>query len=279
MAAMLVAVSRLAEEPVGKRPTILMACSVNEEHGYSGAVDLARLWKDGAQSIIPRQPDAAIVAEPTNLQVVVAHKGTLRWKCHTTGRAAHSSQPHLGKNAIYRMSRVVAALEAYARDITPTLARHALCGGVTLSVGTIRGGLSVNTVPDACTIEIDRRLVPGENSREARQHVIDFIASYPGVDFEVMHDAPFMDGATLSEGPNERLATALSAVARERFGAGNRIGVPYGTDASKLAAAGVPSVVFGPGSIDQAHTIDEWVALDEVERASEVLYQFGRRGL
>jgi len=279
MAAMLVAVSRLAEEPVGQRPTILMACSVNEEHGYSGAVDLARLWKDGAKSIIPRQPDAAIVAEPTNLQVVVAHKGTLRWKCHTTGRAAHSSQPHLGENAIYRMGRVVAALEAYARDVTPTLPRHTLCGGVTLSVGTIRGGLSVNTVPDACTIEIDRRLVPGENSREARQHVIDFIASYPGVDFEVRHDTPFMDGATLSEGPNERLANSLSTVARECFGAGERIGVPYGTDASKLAAAGVPSVVFGPGSIDQAHTIDEWVALDEVERASEVLYQFGRRGL
>jgi len=149
-------------------PTILMACTVNEEHGYSGATALTKLWSQPG-SIIPRQPDVAVVAEPTQLQVVVAHKGVVRWRCHTHGRAVHSSQPQLGVNAIYKMSRVLAALERYQSEFTPRLRRHALCGQPTLSVGTITGGLSVNTVPDHCTIEIDRRLIPDEKPDDARR--------------------------------------------------------------------------------------------------------------
>ncbi len=70
-----------------------------------------------------------MVAEPTSLNVVIAHKGALRWRCHTTGRATHSSQPHQGDNAIYKMARVVQAFEAYHREFVPTLPKHALCGG------------------------------------------------------------------------------------------------------------------------------------------------------
>jgi len=279
MSAMLAAISRLADEPPDARPTIVMACTVNEEHGYSGAVALANLWQQGGSSLLSRTPDAAIVAEPTDLNVVVAHKGAVRWRCRTRGRAAHSSKPETGDNAVYKMSRVLAALEAYQHDVAPNIEPHPLCGGATLSVGTIRGGLSVNTVPDECTIEIDRRLLPGEDNQAAYRHVVDHIASWPGIDFAVEHDSPFMDGATLSDGPNHALAKRLCEVAQVCGFPSKPIGVPYGTDASKISAAGVPAVVFGPGSIDQAHTVDEWLPLDELSLASEILYRLGRAGL
>jgi acetylornithine deacetylase/succinyl-diaminopimelate desuccinylase-like protein len=184
----------------------------------------------------------------------------------------------LGDNAIYKMGRVLAAIETYARDVVPKLARHPLCGTPTLSVGTITGGLSVNTVPDVCTVEVDRRLVPGEDGEQAYQQVIEFIQK-SGVDFPIEHHRPFQQGSTLANGPNAGLADNLSAVVRRLFGRCEQVGVPYGTDASRLSAAGVPCVVFGPGCIDQAHTADEWLSIAELEKASESLYQFGRVGL
>jgi acetylornithine deacetylase/succinyl-diaminopimelate desuccinylase-like protein len=279
MAAMIAALARLAAERPAGRPTIVLACTVNEEHGFTGATALAQMWAPGVDTIIPRRPDAAVVAEPTSLNVVTAHKGTLRWRARTHGRACHSSQPHLGDNAVYKMARVLAALETYQRDVAPRITPHRLCGQATLSVGTITGGLSVNTVPDCCTIEIDRRLLPGEDEDAVWQGVIDHVARYPGVNFEVEHEAPFMRGATLSDGPNQLVADRLCATAQEVHGRCEQIGVPYGTDASKIALYGVPSIVFGPGSIDQAHTCDEWLPLDELQTASEVLYRFGQRGL
>ncbi|MCH7729117.1 MAG: M20/M25/M40 family metallo-hydrolase, partial [Planctomycetes bacterium] len=176
MACMLAAISRLAEQRPGGMPTIVMACSVNEEHGYSGATELAKLWSHGQSAILPRRPDAIVVAEPTMLDVVVAHKGVVRWRCRTHGRACHSSQPELGDNAIYRMSRVIAALEKYAREICPTLGHHPLLRTPTLSIGTIVGGISVNTVPDESSIEIDRRLLPDENPDEAYRHIVEYIS-------------------------------------------------------------------------------------------------------
>ncbi len=278
MTAMLGAVARLAGERPRGMPTIIMACTVNEEHGFSGATALAQLWSQ-AGSIIPRRPDVAVVAEPTQLQVVVAHKGVVRWRCHAHGRAAHSSQPQLGLNAIFAMSRVLAALERYQHDVVTRLGQHALCGTPTLSVGTITGGLSVNTVPDICTIEIDRRLLPGENPEEAYRHVLDYVGAETGHDPAIEHEQPFSIGCGLSDRVNGPLAERLMAAGREAQIDCRTIGVPFGTNAAAIAAAGVPSVVFGPGSIDQAHTADEWLALDQLVQASEVLYRFGRTGM
>ncbi len=277
MTAMLGALSRLAQERPSGMPTIIMACTVNEEHGFTGATALKQLWTPGGDSIVPRKPDAAVVAEPTSLNVVVAHKGALRWRCHTQGRATHSSQPHQGDNAIYKMARVIQAFEAYHREFVPTLPKHRLCGGATLSVGTIQGGLSVNTVPDACSIEIDRRMIPGEEWPGVFQQITNFINQR--LDFPIVHDDPYMKGSTLGEGVNAAVADRMTAAARGVIGRCEQVGVPYGTDASTISAAGVPSIVFGPGSIDQAHTCDEWLPLEELHLASESLYQFARQGL
>ena len=279
MTAMLSALARLAAERPQGMPTVIMACTINEEHGYTGATALTKLWNGGGDSIVPRRPDAAVIAEPTSLNVVVAHKGALRWKCHTTGRATHSSQPHLGENALYKMAHVLLAFEAYQRDVVPTLPAHGLCGRATLSVGTITGGLSVNTVPDRATIEIDRRLIPGEEWAPVFREITEYIRQSPGIDFEVVHDDPYMKGSTLAEGKNAAIAERMAAAARKVVGRCEQIGVPYGTDASTISGAGgVPSIVFGPGSIDQAHTCDEWLPLAELESASEALYELVRSG-
>jgi acetylornithine deacetylase len=273
LTAMLGAVSRLREIDAKSRPTVLLAATVNEEHGYSGALKLTELWRE-PNDFLPRPPDAAIVAEPTQLQVVVAHKGACRWRVRTHGKSVHSSQPQLGENAIYKMARVLQAFEAYQREVVPRLPSHHLCGRPSLSVGMIRGGLSVNTVPDFCSIEIDRRLIPGEESMPAYQEVIEFVARYPGVDGAADHETPYMQGSTLSDGPNLPLGERLAQVVRPLSSPCDLVGVPYGTNASKIAASGVPAVVFGPGSIDQAHTADEWLELAQLELASEALFRF-----
>lgn len=275
MAAMLWAFSRLLEMPAQERPTVIMACSVNEEHGFYGARELAQLWSDPQHrsSLFPRQPDAVIVAEPTLLQVVVAHKGTVRWRIRTTGRAAHSSRPQQGDNAVYRMAKVLDLLERYAAEEVGALASHRLVGNPTLSVGIIAGGISVNTVPDDCYIEIDRRVVPGENALAARQHVIDYLERHLPPGSPLTHEAPQTAGSGLNDDNNSALAARLGAVARH-YGGGESIGVAYGTNAPAYAATGVPTVVFGPGSIDQAHTRDEWVEIDQLLKGGDAILQF-----
>ncbi len=157
LAALTAAVVSLAR--TGERPpcTVLFTATMDEEHGMQG---MRALLAAG------RQAKGAVIAEPTGLEIVIAHKGVARFTVSTDGKAAHSSRPDLGINAIYRMARVVSALEHYAkggigRDTHPFL------GKATLSVGVIRGGEYVNIIPDHCEIEVDRRLLPGEDGRRA----------------------------------------------------------------------------------------------------------------
>jgi len=278
MAAILAAVARLADERPPEMPTLVISCTVNEEYGFTGAQELTKLWTGAASEIIPCRPHAAIVAEPTALDVVVAHKGVIRWKCHTIGRACHSAQPEAGKNAIYGMAPALVALERYASEVVGKAAAHALCGPATLSVGTIHGGTSVNTVPDRCTIEIDRRTPPGEEPDEARQQAIDYLAREEELDVPLQHDPPFMRGLALSDEANGPLADEFSAAVQEVRGACRQLGVAYATNAAFFAAAGVPSIVFGPGFLEQAHTEDEWLPLDQLEQATEIYYRFCRGG-
>lgn len=278
MAAMLTAIARLAEERPPGMPSVLLACTVNEEYGFTGAAKLTELFEQGAGNFTLPRPDCAIVAEPTALDVVVAHKGMVRWCCHTRGRAAHSAQPEAGRNAIYRMAPVLLALEEYARDAVGRAGSHLLCGPATLSVGMIHGGVSVNTVPDLCTIEIDRRVLPGEDAAGARSAVIEYLHSALGADFPMDHDPSYLSGPALSDAANGPLAERLMTASQQVVGRCERRGVPYGTHAAVYAAAGIPSVVFGPGLIEQAHTRDEWVAVDQVRTAAEVYYRFCRAG-
>jgi len=273
MAAMLSAFARLVGEKPADAANVVMSCTCDEEATVMGITDLVKLWSDPARSgsLLSKPPDAAIVAEPTDLDVVVAHRGATRWKIRTTGRACHSSRPSDGVNAIYKMAAVLKCLEEYADQLDGIIAPHPLCGSATLSVGRIEGGMSVNTVPDVCEIEVDRRVIPGEDSLA----VIDQLAEYlrGKLDFEVEHLPPWNTGVPLPDGDNEELADRVLREVNAITGPHKKVGVPYGTHASRIAAKGVPAVVFGPGSIDQAHTKDEWLDIDQLEQASEVLYR------
>ena len=165
-------------------------------------------------------------------------------------------------------------MERYHADVLPTLALHPFCGSGTLSVGTIVGGVGVNTVPDHCTIQINRRLVPEEDPQVAQQHLIDYLAT-AAPELGLVHDPPFMAGLPLSDSANAVLGEQLATIVRQVAGHCSLEGAAYATDAAFLAAAGVPTVVFGPGSIAQAHTDDEWIAVDQVQAATAVFRRVG----
>ena len=273
---MLSAVTRLARERPPGRPHIVMSMTCDEEATSLGIDHLVGSWRGQVPSyrLLPHRPDAAIVAEPTLLDIVVAHRGATRWKLRTAGRACHSSRPSEGVNAIYRMARVLRSLEDYAAQLPGSRPAHPLCGPATLSVGLISGGSSVNVVPDACVIDIDRRVLPEEDGWAARQEVIDHLRDE--LDFEIVHDDPYCLSSPLGDGINGPLAAQLKSTISTVAGAAQIIGVPFGTHASRIAADGVPAVVFGPGDIAQAHTKDEWIAIDQLHLAAEIYYRFCR---
>lgn len=278
MAAMLAAFARLVCETPPGAANVIMSCTCDEEQTALGARDLAKLWSDPARdgSLISSPPSVAVVAEPTDLHIVVAHRGAMRWKLKTKGRACHSSRPQEGINAIYQMAHVLSVLERYADELPGKIKPHPLCGPATISVGRIQGGISVNTVPDECVIEIDRRCVPGENSAAVIPQVTAYLRERLEVEFEML--PPWTDGATLSDHNNGPWADRLLPHIEAVVGTRQKVGVPYGTNASRFAATGVPALVFGPGSIAQAHTVDEWIDINELRQASEIYYKLCAAG-
>src|SRR5262249_26683551 len=214
----------------------------------------------------------AVVAEPTSLQIVDAHRGLGRWKGRPEARACHSSTPEQGLTAVYRMGHVLPLIELYANRLQQS-SSHPRLGPPTLSVGRIEGGVSVNTVPDRCRIEIDRRLIAGEIPDEASGHFLSFLKEKAGIDFPFELTSPWIRMPALSPEGSEEIQKLLGSAIDAERGSHKVHPVPYGTDAATLAYAGIPSVVFGPGDIAKAHTVDEWVPLDEVETASKVLYR------
>ncbi len=266
MAAMLSAFARLVREKPAGAANVVMACTVDEEHTFLGVQELVK--RRGLKA------DFAVVAEPTCLQIVNAHKGVCRWSLSTSGRSCHSSAPEQGINAIYRMGRLLAAIETYAAELRPVRAAGSSARPAHARVsGRIEGGTSVNTVPDHCRIEIDRRLIPGDQPEAAPHQLTAFLKESSRIDFPFECSPLYINCPALGLEKSGELVALLGRCIDAQRGSHEVIAVPYGTDASTLAEAGIPSVVFGPGNIAQAHTRDEWVPLDEVEEAAEILYR------
>ena len=293
MAAMLAALSRVSEGSPPPRPTIVIAFTANEECGFTGARVLCELWNPSRREIVeisagtitpeklfPRLPDAAIVAEPTEFKVVVAHHGVVRWRCHTFGRAAHTSRPDQGINAIYAMAEIVRSIEIYHAQLRDTALEHPLCGRPSVCVSTIQGGVGINTVPEQATIEIDRRIAPDDRPADAYRQLVEHITATTDVGrCRVEHDPPFMDSHGLSDKNNRRLAERVAKLARASGRNAAIIGVPYGTDAAAFSAVGVPTIVFGPGAIAQAHTADEFIEIEELKLGAELFYRIAVGGM
>jgi acetylornithine deacetylase len=264
MAAILVAIERLARERPSGVPSLVVACTVDEEFTHLGSSRLAESLG---------KVDLAIVAEPTQLDIVNTHKGAVRWKIRTKGVACHSSTPEKGDNAIYRMGRILAALERHAQQLASG-PRDPVLGPPSLSVGRVEGGQSVNIVPDWCEIEVDRRLNPREKATECPGLLLDFLRAELGTVDRVEFDPPWIDlPALAAESSRQWIEPVSGAIARVLGRSPAVRGVPFGTDAGPLGEAGIPCLVLGPGDIAQAHTKDEWVELDQVRLAVDVYYE------
>ncbi len=266
LAAMLYALKLLKEHAAGDHANVLLAATVDEEVAFRGVLALVES-KPGAT--------AAVVGEPTGLVPVIAHKGVVRWRIRTRGRAAHTSQPEQGNNAIYQMVEVIRALR---EKIEPRLAEraHPFAGAPSMCVSVIHGGLQINIVPPECVIEIDRRTVPGETHEEvlgAVDRVLDEIRQREPT-FVVEREAPMVADWPLYTEPDSPIAQAAANACRSICGWAELGAAAYGTDASKLSELGhIPSLVLGPGDIAQAHTDEEWVSITQVVQAAEIYAQ------
>ena len=261
LVAMVESLRLLAEIEADRRATVVLVGGVDEEVGGSGAQELAAAHPE---------IEMAVIGEPTSLEIATAHKGVLRLEIATTGIPAHSSKPHLGRNAIYAMGRVLETLQTgYLPALDPV--GHPLAGPATLAVTIIRGGSGFNVVPAECVIGLDRRVIPGEDYEELLEEFDSLLA---GLDVPLERRDPILMTAPLDTPIDAPVVQAL--VKAREAATGSRpepIGVTYGTDASALVPAGISCVVFGPGSIDQAHSDEEWVGIEETAQAAEILAQ------
>ena len=233
--------------------------------------------KTGVRTFVDRQlpglgwrPRGTIVGEPTRLLPVVAHNGVVRWAIRVEGRAAHSSDPGQGRSAISGMVAVIRALEeGYIPHLT---ARHRLTGKAQASVNLIAGGTQINIIPELCRIQIDRRVVPGEEPAQVLPAVEKVLQQVRDQQPELVveQEEPSMLDYPLDPSGGEDFATGVGAVLAGLGLAGVGQGVGYGTDASTLARTGLPALVIGPGDIAQAHTADEWIEVAQLERGVEV---------
>jgi acetylornithine deacetylase/succinyl-diaminopimelate desuccinylase-like protein len=261
VAALLNAVCELARQ--GKRPAsteIVFAGLVDEENTQCGSRALAssRL-----------KADLAIVGEPTNLRVVTAHKGSLWLRLETHGKAAHGSVPHMGRNAVHEMSRVVDLLQTrYAATLKRR--RHPLLGRPTVSVGFMKGGTQPNIVPAHCVAGVDRRTIPGETDASVRKELAALFRQH-GLHV-TMHSEKTWSCLPLETDSRLPLVDQFLRTALQKKAAG----VDYFCDASILAQGGIPSVVFGPGDIAQAHTSDEWISQRSLRGAAVLMLKFLR---
>jgi succinyl-diaminopimelate desuccinylase len=257
--------SEWAQHPEKLAYPIVFAATVDEESHQTGAFRL--LEKVGPLA-------GAITGEPTLGDIIHAHKGSYRTDWKALGMAAHSSTPNLGDNAIYRMAESVLRLRALAAELQARPADPILGHG-SLSVGVIEGGVGANIVPDSCSIYIDRRVLPNESESDVVQQITDAVTGGSPQYFEKVSER-FRKGIFLpAEHPFcESLAMASTTIK----GHCELIKAPFMTNATAYAAAGVPSLVFGPGSIELAHTKGEYIDWKELEQAERILRHFVEQG-
>lgn len=260
MAAFLQAVVNALKKPDQLRYNILLLFVSDEEYRFTGADFAAR---HGLKA------DVGIVGEPTQLHIVRAHKGVTRWKIQTRGVAAHSAYPERGKNAIYSMSKIIQVLELYAARLHQTNP-HPLLGTPTMSVGVIEGGQAVNVVPDRCWIEVDRRSLPGETAESILQPVRDLLKNLPDSEIE----APYLSVAGMEVVEDASIVKHLSRSIQSVLGNVSIEAAHYATDAGIYNSIGIPTVVFGPGNIAQAHTDAEYIELDQLYQAVAIIEHF-----
>jgi acetylornithine deacetylase len=260
-AAMIHAMKRLVEAGIKPPRTIAFAGAVDEESLFEGSRNLASHV----------EVEAAVIAEPTTLQVIRAHKGVVRFDLVVKGKAAHSAKPYLGVNAISKMARLIIDVEEQLGSVYAGMS-DALLGSPSLNFGVIEGGTQVNFVPDGCRVAVDCRLIPGQTPEEVLESFRGVVARARKDDSELsaVVEAPFFVCAALGTAEDAAVVSSAADACRAVLGECTVAGVPFATDGSSFSELGVPTIVLGPGSIDRAHGAVEWVECDQVLQASEI---------
>ncbi len=248
-----------------RRAGLLVVFVAGEETGCEGSAHLARSGLLG-------RAGALLVGEPTGNQPLTGHKGALWLRARTQGVTAHGSMPERGVNAIYRAARAVSLLEGWRFEVPP----DPLLGSPTLNVGTIAGGLNVNSVPDEAVIGIDVRTVPSQRHQAVREELARALAA---LGFEVELTAT-VDVEGIRTDPGDPWVEEVFEIAARTLGHRPRpAAAPYFTDAAALAPAlgGPPAVILGPGELALAHQTDEWCETAKIEAAAVLYGEVARR--
>ncbi|MBI4273665.1 MAG: M20 family metallopeptidase [Rhizobiales bacterium] len=239
-------------------PGVLLVVTAGEETGCSGAEMLAGTGK-------LQRAGALVVAEPTGNKPLVGHKGALWLEAETRGVTAHGSMPDKGVNAVYKAARAVSALEQFDFNV----ARHPILGAPTLNVGTIQGGLNINSVPDRAVVGIDIRTIPSQTNARTCEH----LASYLGQDVKLR---TLIDMESVWTDPDDPWIGEVFEIAHNiAHTECEAAGAPYFTDACALkpALGSPPTVILGPGEIVLAHQTDEYCLTTRIDQATEIYSQ------
>jgi acetylornithine deacetylase len=266
VAAMVDAARRIARHGGLDRGRLIVACVADEEMASLGAEAIAR----------DVRADAAVVPEPTDLQIGVAHKGFAFLEVETRGVAAHGSRPRDGRDAIFRMGRVIGLLEQLDRTLQAG-ARHPLLGPASLHASRVEGGREMSVYPDRCVLQFERRTIPGEPRDRPLREVESLLAALERQDPEFEASAR----TSFARDPFQLAASAelpqqLAAACAARGHAADFVGLSFWTDAQLLAAAGIPAVIFGPGGAG-LHSLDEYVLVEHVAACRDILVGLARR--
>jgi len=262
VAAFVAAAIDLAPE-LSKGPGVVLVITAGEETGCEGAYHLAHL--EGALG----KAGAIVVAEPTSNYPCVGHKGALWLKAETSGVTAHGSMPELGVNAIYKSAKAVSKLE----DFDFNMPRHEIMGKPTLNVGSIHGGLNVNSVPDHTEIGIDVRTIPGQDNAQITAH----LAQYLGDD--VILSATVDARSIYTEPANTWIQSVCALMSEVLETPITDKTATYFTDASALTPAydNAPTIILGPGEGSMAHQTDEYCLVSRIEQAVHVYKMLAKR--
>ena len=243
---------RVLSGPLPCNLVLLATCG--EEYNMLGASHYARLGDN--------KPAAAVFAEPTGFNVVVAHKGAVRLKMTCYGTSAHSSTPDLGENAIYTMTTAITAVQDYDRTFS---AEHAdvLLGRETITVTIVRGGQQINVIPDRCEAQIDWRTLPGRNPDRCREQLYQLLTEK--IPPEKISLELLSAYNSIQTDPSSPLIQAVLAAADKTVHKRNITAAAYTTDAGAFKALNIPTCIFGPGDPAQAHTQGEYIELEQLQ--------------
>jgi acetylornithine deacetylase/succinyl-diaminopimelate desuccinylase-like protein len=260
MAALLAALERVLERGTLRRNVIVVGES-DEEMASIGVKDVLAALPEGAA-------DWVLATEPTDLKIVTRHKGRITIELVAEGRACHASDPDLGSNAVVAMARATLALTELHDRLRATTGSHEL-GASTLSVSMVSGGKAPNIVPDRAQLIIDRRILPSETLQSVRAQIEEAVhKAGVGDAVHIAHCSLDKDALDTSDShvSVERCRAALASCSLDT----TTTTAAFGTDAGPFSTAGIPGIVLGPGSIHQAHTVDEWVDLKQLDTMTDV---------